>query len=81
MNDKIPMGNIRENSFADIWNSAQAGKVRTIVKSCDKQCWMVGNASPVMKKHIFVPIKWILKNKLRVLTNKKPELCFPDIKS
>jgi MoaA/NifB/PqqE/SkfB family radical SAM enzyme len=81
MNVKVPMGNIRENSFDDIWNSEQAGKVRSIVKTCDKQCWMVGNASPVMKKHIFVPIKWILENKLRVLTNKKPELCFPEIKS
>ena len=78
MDSKIPMGNIRENDFVDIWNSEQAAKVRDIVKSCDKQCWMVGNAAPVIKKHIHTPIKWILKNKLRLLTGKEPDLCFTD---
>ena len=81
MNEKIPMGNIRENSFEEIWNSEQANKVRNIVKSCDKQCWMVGSAAPVMKKYPFQPALWVLKNKLRVMLNKKPLLCFPDKKS
>ncbi|MEW6602844.1 MAG: radical SAM protein, partial [Nitrospirota bacterium] len=44
MDVKIPMGNIRENSFDEIWNSEQANKVREIVKTCRKQCWMVGSA-------------------------------------
>ncbi len=78
MNDKVPMGNIKENSFEVIWNSEQAVKVRDIVKTCDKQCWMVGNAAPVIKKHIQIPLKWILKNKLRLLSGKDPELCFTD---
>jgi len=81
MNDKVPMGNIRENSFDDIWNSEQAAKVRDIVKSCDKQCWMVGNAAPVIRKHILTPVLWILKNKLRLLSGKDPKLCFSDKKS
>ena len=81
MDTKVPMGNIKENSFADIWNSEQAAKVRDIVKLCDKQCWMVGNAAPVMKKHIHRPLKWILKNKLRLLLGKDPILSFDDGKS
>ena len=80
MHVKAPMGNIRENSFDDIWNSEQAAKVRDIVKSCDKQCWMVGSASPVMKKYKITPSLWVMKNKLRVILNRKPVLYFSDKK-
>lgn len=80
MDIKMPMGNIREQTFDEIWNSKQADEVRKAVGTCEKQCWMVGSAVPVIKKHIHVPAKWILKNKLRVLMNKEPELCFPEKK-
>ncbi|MBM4055126.1 MAG: radical SAM protein [Planctomycetes bacterium] len=75
MTVKMPMGNIKEQSFSDIWNSAQAEKVRSAVSTCDKQCWMVGNAVPVIKKHMRAPVKWILENKFRVMTNRAPKLC------
>ena len=81
MDVKMPMGNIRKQSFDEIWNSEQANKVRSIVKSCPKQCWMVGNAAPAIKKHPFGPIIWVLKNKLRILLNKELILCLPDSKS
>jgi radical SAM protein with 4Fe4S-binding SPASM domain len=48
---KQSMGNIRSGkSFEDIWNSPEAEEVRRKVKNCPKNCWMVGTASPVMKK-------------------------------
>jgi len=58
------MGNIKQQSFQDIWNSPEAGRVREAVKCCKKNCWMVGSASPAMKKEIQKPGKWILKYKL-----------------
>ena len=78
MNEKMPMGNIRNKPFAEIWNSPEAERVRNTVKSCSKECWMVGNAVPVIKKHIDVPLRWIVKNKLRVAMKQKPNVCFPD---
>lgn len=81
MDEKISMGNIREKSFEEIWNSPEADKVRNIVKSCNKQCWMVGNAAPVMQKYLLEPTLWVLKNRIRVMLNKEPLLCFPDKKS
>ncbi|GBE16488.1 hypothetical protein BMS3Abin15_00305 [bacterium BMS3Abin15] len=78
MDVKVPMGNIRQQSFDEIWNSKQANKVRSIVKSCPKQCWMVGSAAPAIKKHPYGPIMWVLKNKLRILLNKELSLCLPD---
>lgn len=64
----LSMGNIRSGkSFEEIWNSEQADKVREHVRNCPKNCWMVGTASPVMKKHIFHPAKWVAANKLRLM--------------
>jgi hypothetical protein len=79
MNVKMPMGNIREQTFIDIWNSEQAKKVRQAVVACDKQCWMVGNAAPVIQKYIRIPLMWVLKNKLRVMMGKEPKLCFSNM--
>jgi hypothetical protein len=77
MDEKVSMGNIKEQTFDEIWYSKQADNVRNMVKTCQKQCWMVGSAAPAMKKYIHIPIKWVLKNKLRVLLNKEPILCLP----
>lgn len=78
MDEKISMGNVKEQSFDEIWNGEQAGKICSMVKSCNKQCWMVGNAAPVIKRYIYKPALWILKNKLRVISGKEPVLCLPD---
>ena len=63
---KESMGNIRDvENFEDLWYSEQAEKVRGLVKTCPKNCWMVGTAAPVMKKYIKHPTKWVLKNKIK----------------
>jgi MoaA/NifB/PqqE/SkfB family radical SAM enzyme len=80
MDIKIPMGNIKEKPFDEIWNSDQANRVREIVKTCQKQCWMVGSAAPAMKKHLYKPALWVLKNKVRIMLKKDPLLCLPNSK-
>ncbi len=57
------MGNLNTMSFEEIWNGEKAKEVRKKVKTCSKNCWMIGNAGPVMKKSLWKPIFWILKNK------------------
>lgn len=75
---KESMGNIREaKSFDEIWNSPQAQKVREQVRTCPKNCWMVGTAAPVMKKYIKHPAMWVAKNKLKALLGKP--VCIDDI--
>ena len=65
------MGNIRETpDFQQIWNSEQAEKVRSLVRTCSKNCWMVGTVSPVMKRHIRKPLIWSAKNKFRSMMGK-----------
>ena len=68
---KESMGNIREvSSFKDLWESEQAEKVRAQVRKCPKNCWMVGTASPVIKKYLQHPLKWVMKNKMNSLLNR-----------
>jgi radical SAM protein with 4Fe4S-binding SPASM domain len=64
------MGNLRELSFAEIWNSPQAQKLRERVRTCPRNCWMIGTAAPAMKKSIVMPTIWVVRNKLRSLLHK-----------
>jgi MoaA/NifB/PqqE/SkfB family radical SAM enzyme len=57
------MGNIKTRPFEEIWNSKEAADIRSKVKTCEKNCWMIGSASPAMKKDMSKPVRWILQNK------------------
>jgi Fe-coproporphyrin III synthase len=63
MDSEMPMGDLTNQTFDEIWNSDQAIKVREAVQCCDKSCWMIGSVAPAMKKDIMTPLKWILKCK------------------
>lgn len=68
---KDSMGNIRcVHSFDEIWHGEKAALVRDKVRTCPKNCWMVGTAAPVMKKYISHPLRWVAKNKIKSLLNK-----------
>lgn len=70
--DKEIMGNLNEASTWDeLWNSPQAENVRSKVRHCDRNCWMIGSVSPAMHKYIWVPFFWVLCHKLKFWTRKK----------
>ena len=62
--DKLVMGNLRERSWDELWHSEQAEEVRKQVCRCDRNCWMIGSASPAMHRYIWTPAWWIVKQKL-----------------
>ena len=75
---KENMGNIRDvDSFEELWHSEQSKKVRGLVSTCPKNCWMVGTAAPVMKKYIKNPAIWALKNKIKSMLGKP--ICIDEI--
>jgi MoaA/NifB/PqqE/SkfB family radical SAM enzyme len=63
MDEPMPFGNLREQSWQEIWHSAKAEQVREHVRNCPKQCWMMGSVSQEMKKHVATPLKWVIKHK------------------
>ncbi|HOX54767.1 MAG TPA: radical SAM protein [Candidatus Omnitrophota bacterium] len=66
MNQKQPMGNLKVQTWEEIWDSKSAKEVRCMVKSCNKQCWMIGSAAPAIWHHPLKPVLWVLKNKFRL---------------
>jgi len=75
---KESMGNLRNvSTFEELWFSKQADKVRGLVRSCPKNCWMVGTAAPVMKKYVRHPAQWVVKNKIKSLLGKT--ICIDDV--
>jgi len=74
------MGNLHEvTHFNEIWNSERAKEIRAQVKQCPKNCWMIGSASPVMKKYAVKLLPWIITQKIKSMLGKR--ICtktFPD---
>ena len=64
------MGNIRKNSFEQVWNSPRANEIRGMVSKCQRNCWMVGTSRPAIKKNLLTASHWVLKNKLRLFWGK-----------
>lgn len=62
--EKLVMGNLREQSWDALWHSERADAVRKEICHCDCNCWMIGSASPAMHKYIWVPAWWVLKHKV-----------------
>lgn len=60
---KPVMGNLREQNWDELWNSEKAEKVRECTRKCERNCWMIGSASPAMHKYIWVPGWWVIKHK------------------
>ena len=72
------MGNLNEQSWDEIWNGEKAKQVREKVAHCPKSCWMIGSASPVMRKYITKVAPWVVKNKLKVMMGGKVDThCIP----
>ncbi len=70
--EKEVMGNLNSQSWDELWNSEQAEAVRHKVRSCDRNCWMIGSVSPAMHKYIMTPALWVVKHKfLRYFKKKK----------
>lgn len=70
--DKEVMGNVNEvKAWDELWESEQADKVRSKVRCCDRDCWMIGSVSPAMRKYIWKPAWWVFRHKIKFWTKKK----------
>lgn len=70
--DKEIMGNLNDQSWDELWNSSDAATVREKVRHCNRNCWMIGSASPAMHKYIQKPAIWVLRHKIKAFVSKKP---------
>lgn len=73
------MGNLNDvPDFMEIWSGDKAKHIRDCVRNCPKNCWMIGSASPVMKKYLLKILPWVIENKLKSLSGRRIRGdCFP----
>ncbi len=60
-----PMGNLARDSWADIWEGANASAARSYSHKCDQGCWMICTARSFYRAHSVSVASWILLEKLR----------------
>jgi MoaA/NifB/PqqE/SkfB family radical SAM enzyme len=66
------MGNLREQSWDEIYNGQRASEVRQLVAACTQNCWMVSSAKTAMRNKHFAQlpkesvIRWVLFNKAKL---------------
>lgn len=77
--EPMVIGNLKEQTFDEIWNSEKGDEIRKQVKNCPKECWMIGSASPAMKKRVWVPIRWVMNNKLKLIKQKGKDICLDPV--
>jgi radical SAM protein with 4Fe4S-binding SPASM domain len=61
----MPVGNVREQSFEEIWVSKEMDEVRHVVRNCKEPCWMVCTARSAIKRHLPKVSTWVVVNKLK----------------
>ncbi|MHB1325371.1 MAG: radical SAM protein [Thermoleophilia bacterium] len=61
----LPLGNLRDSTFAEIWNSTAAVEARAGVAACQMGCWMVCTARSSMKHNPAKVAGWIAAGKLK----------------
>ena len=69
--EKEVMGNLNVQTWEELWNSSKADDVRKKVRSCNRNCWMIGSVSPAMHKYIWKPAFWVVKHKFIFFFKKK----------
>ncbi len=58
------MGNLKEQSFDEIWNGEKAAEIRRATASCKLNCWMMGSVAEPMKEKLATATLWIVRKKL-----------------
>jgi len=65
------MGNLKSQSWDEVYNGDRAVQIRQMVAACAQNCWMVGSARTAMRHPVFTklpkpkPMAWVIVNKLR----------------
>jgi len=71
------MGNLKDQSWNEIYYGDLATNIREKVKKCEQNCWMVSSAKTAIRSSIYYKLpklgvlKWVILNKLNVILGRK----------
>ncbi|MHB0866617.1 MAG: radical SAM protein [Thermoleophilia bacterium] len=63
----LPLGNLRENTFDEVWNSPEAIAARERVAACELGCWMICTARSAIKNNPLKVAGWVAAGKLKAI--------------
>jgi len=66
----LPLGNLRDASFEEIWTSPAAVKARESVAGCGMGCWMVCTARTAIKRNPLRVAGWVAAGKVKAARGK-----------
>ncbi len=58
------MGNIKQQTWQDIMKSNKALEIKQRCKNCTLNCWSICNVQSALKKKIWIPGMWLIRNKV-----------------
>lgn len=61
------LGNLKENDFEDIINSQRAMDILPKITHCERNCAFIVTERHDMIRRPWLPVKWIIENKLRIM--------------
>jgi MoaA/NifB/PqqE/SkfB family radical SAM enzyme len=67
------MGNLKEQTFEEIWRSERASEIRERVGACERSCAFIGTARFDMRRRPWRPIAWVVRNKVRLARGRDVE--------
>jgi MoaA/NifB/PqqE/SkfB family radical SAM enzyme len=60
----ISFGNIKRQSWDEIWNGPHADAIRVQARGCGRNCWMMGSAAEPIKRNKLGAMRWIAARRL-----------------
>jgi MoaA/NifB/PqqE/SkfB family radical SAM enzyme len=61
------LGNIKDSSFEEIMNSQHAKDILLRISKCERNCTFIVTERHDMLRRPWIPIKWVIDNKLRIM--------------
>lgn len=68
------LGNIKDNSVEEILANDKAKEIKVQIDNCDRNCAFIVTERHDMVRRPWIPIMWVLKNKLRI--KRGQDLCW-----
>lgn len=65
------LGNIIESNFDDIMNSQKAKDIMEKITTCQRNCAFIVTERHDMVRRPWIPVKWVLDNKLRIMRGER----------
>jgi len=65
--EKWILGNIKDSTYEDIMHSQKAKDIISTISQCERNCAFIVTERHDMVRRPWIPIKWVIDNKLRIM--------------